>query len=217
MINSRFGLQKWMRPIATAIVCVASAMSLQGCFEMFVGSAVVGTFAASDRRTLGAQTEDRSIMIKGEMRASDVVGERGHVNVASFNRKVLLTGEVQDEQMKAAVEREITGIEGVKSVANELEIAGPSSFTSRASDSLITSKVAASFFDAKDLFANSFKVVTEHGTVFLMGRVTPREGDRAAEIASGISGVQRVVKVFEYISEDDLKRLTNAPQPTQSR
>lgn len=217
MISSHFGWHKWKRPIITAIVCVVSAMSLQGCFEMFVGSAVVGTLAASDRRTFGAQTEDKSIMIKGEMRASNVVGERGHVNVASFNRKVLLTGEVQDEQMKEAIERDIASIEGVQSVANELEVAGPSSFSSRASDSLITSKVTASFFDAKDLFANSFKVVTERGTVYLMGRVTPREGERAAEIASSISGVQRVVKVFEYISEDDLKRLTNAPQPNQSR
>jgi osmotically-inducible protein OsmY len=91
------------------------------------------------------------------------------------------------------------------------------SYTSRANDSLITSKVAASFVDAKDLFANSLKVVTERGTVYLMGRVTQREGDRAADIASGVSGVQKVVKVYEYISEDELKRLSTTAQPTQSR
>jgi osmotically-inducible protein OsmY len=156
-------------------------------------------------------------MLKGEVRAANLVGDQGHVNVASFNRKVLLTGEVRDEAMKAAVEREIAGIEGVQSIVNELAVAGLASYTSRANDSLITSKVAASFVDAKDLFANSLKVVTERGTVYLMGRVTQREGDRAADIASGVSGVQKVVKVYEYISEDELKRLSTTAQPTQSR
>jgi osmotically-inducible protein OsmY len=217
MTNQRTQWQKWKRPIATAILCGASVMSLQGCFEMFVGTAVMGTFASSDRRTFGAQTEDRAIMLKGEVRAANLVGDQGHVNVASFNRKVLLTGEVRDEAMKAAVEREIAGIEGVQSIVNELAVAGLASYTSRANDSLITSKVAASFVDAKDLFANSLKVVTERGTVYLMGRVTQREGDRAADIASGVSGVQKVVKVYEYISEDELKRLSTTAQPTQSR
>lgn len=210
-------LQKWKRPVATAILCGAVAISLQGCFEMFVGTAVMGTFAATDRRTFGAQTEDKSIMLKGEMRAASLVGNQGHVSVASFNRKVLLTGEVRDEQMKSAVEREIAGIEGVQSIANELAIAGPANYTSRANDSLITSKVAASFVDAKDLFANSLKVVTDRGTVYLMGRVTQREGDRAAEVASGVSGVQRVVKVFEYLSEEELKRLSGTSLPPQSQ
>lgn len=197
------------RSIATAILCGVTTMSLLGCVEMIVGTAIMGTFAASDRRTFGAQTEDKTIIFKGETRASSVVGDNGHVNVTSFNRKVLLTGEVKSQQMKIAVEREIARIEGVHSVVNELEIAGVSSYTSRSSDSLITSKVVASFVDAKDIFANSFKVVTERGIVYLLGRVTEREGARAAEIASGVSGVQKVVKVFEYISEDELQRLSN--------
>lgn len=217
MIKGNKNWRKWKRPLATIVICIASAAALQGCFEMFVGTAVMGTLAATDRRTFGTQTEDKSIMLKGEMRAYNLVGEQGHVNVASFNRKALLTGEVKDESMKAAVEREVAAIEGVQAIVNELAIAAPSSYSSRTNDSFITSKVTASFFDAKDLFANSLKVVTERGTVYLMGRVTPREGDRAAEVASGVSGVQKVVKVFDYISEEELKRLTSTPQPTQSR
>lgn len=216
MTDGKVNKRSWKRSLATAIICGASVMSLQGCFEMFVGTAVVGTLAATDRRTLGTQTEDKSITLKGETRVANLVGDQGHVNVTSFNRKVLLTGEVKNEAMKAAVEREIQAIENVQSVVNELVIAAPSSYSSRASDSFITSKVTASFVDAKDLFANSLKTVTERGTVYLMGRVTQREGARAAEVASGVKGVQKVVKLFEYISEDELKRITSSTQPTQT-
>ena len=200
---------KLKRVMATILLCSVTALGLQGCVEMLVGSVVVGTFAATDRRTFGAQTEDKTIIFKGETRAMRLVGDRGHINVTSFNRKVLLTGEVKDQRMKNAVEREIATIEGVHSVVNELEVAGISSYTSRSSDALITSKVVASFVDSKDVFANSFKVVTERGIVYLMGRVTQREGTRAAEIASGVSGVRKVVKVFEYITEDELQRMSN--------
>ena len=203
------------RPLAALALGGMLATTLTGCIEMAVGGVVVGALAASDRRTLGAQTEDRAIMLKGESRVSKLVGGEGHVNVNSFNRKVLLTGEVKDEQMKAAAEREIAGVEGVQSVVNELAVSGLSSLGSRSNDALITGKVKASFVDAKDLFANSFKVVTERGTVYLMGRVTDREGRRGAEVAAGVPGVQRVVKVFEYISEEDLKKMSSSQQPQQ--
>lgn len=199
-----------MRPVAMVALCGAVMVSLQGCVEMMVGTAVMGTLAATDRRTLGAQTDDQTIVVKGEIRVSNVVGDAGHVNVASFNRKVLLTGEVKDEAMKAAVEREVSAIDAVQSVVNELEIAPVTSFKSRSSDSLITGKVKASFVDAKDLYANSIKVVTERGVVYLMGRVTQREGKMAGDIASGVSGVLKVVKVFEYIGEDELKQMTGS-------
>lgn len=198
--------------MATVALCGAAVISLQGCVEMAIGTAVMGTLAATDRRTFGAQTEDKAIAIKGETRIPGVVGDAGHVNVTSFNRRVLLTGEVRDEQMKAAVEREIAAIEGVESIVNELAIAGPSSFTSRSNDTLITGKVKASFVDTKDLYANSIKVVTERGIVYLMGRVTQREGNLAGEVARGVGGVQKVVKIFEYIGEDELKKLTQAPE-----
>lgn len=207
--------QKIKRPLATAVLCVGLLASLQGCVGLMVGGAVMGTLAATDRRTLGAQTEDKAIALKGEARIPNLVGDAGHVNVTSFNRRVLLTGEVRDAQMKAAVEREVQDIEGVKAVVDELEIAGPASFTSRSNDTLITGKIKASFVDAQDMYANSVKVVTERGNVYLMGRVTQREGERASSIASGVSGVQKVVKVFEYISEDELKSLSTAPETAQ--
>ncbi|MGZ3238675.1 MAG: BON domain-containing protein [Burkholderiaceae bacterium] len=170
---------------------------------MAVGGAVaMGGLSASDRRTIGAQTEDKGIVFKAGNRIGHLIGDGGHVNINSYNRKVLLTGEVRDEQMKAAVEREAAAIEGVVSVVNELEVSGTSSITSRTSDTIITGKVKASLVDAKDISANLYKVVTERGTVYLMGRVTQREGRIAGEVASGVSGVTRVVKIFEYIEDD---------------
>ena len=202
-------------PLAARLLCrwllgAALLTGLQGCVEMMVGTAVVGTMAATDRRTLGAQTEDTAITVKAEARMPGVVGDSGHVNIASFNRKVLLTGEVRDDASKATVEREIATIPGVQGIVNELEIAGRSNYTSRGNDALLTGKVKASFVDTKELSANSIKVVTERSTVYLMGRVTQHEGQRAAEVTRGVSGVQRVVKVFDYISEDELKQIGKA-------
>jgi len=197
-----------MRPLAKALLCAALLTTLPGCVEMVVGSAVMGAVATADRRTLGAQTEDKAIAVKAEVRVPKVAGDNGHVNTASFNRKVLLTGEVPDAATKAAVEKEVRAIEGVQDVINELEVSGPSSYTSRSSDALVTTKVKASLVDMKTISATSFKVVTERGIVYLMGRVTKREGQVAADVTRGVSGVQKVVKIFEYISEDELKALS---------
>ncbi|MDP5009090.1 MAG: BON domain-containing protein, partial [Glaciimonas sp.] len=172
--------------------------------------AVVGGLAMTDRRTLGAQTDDKTIMLKGEAKIPGVVGQNGHINVTSFNSHMLITGEARDEAAKAAAEREAKSIEGVKVVINELEVGPPSTFFSRSNDTYITSKVKASLLEAKDVFGNSVKVVTERGNVYLMGRVTEREGTRAGEIAAGVSGVQKVVKVFEYMTEDELTQLSSA-------
>jgi osmotically-inducible protein OsmY len=201
-----------VRPITKAILCAALLSSLSGCVGMLVGGAVMGAVATADRRTLGAQTEDKSVTVKAELRVPKVAGPDAHVNIASFNRKVLLTGEVGNEAAKAAVEREVRTIDGVQSVANELEISGPSSYTARSSDALITTKVKASLVDMKTISASSFKVVTERGIVYLMGRVTEREGQLAADIARGVSGVQKVIKIFEYISEDELRTM-QPPKP----
>lgn len=199
-----------LRHLSKAILCATLLGSLSGCVEMVVGSAVMGAVATADRRTLGAQTEDKSITVKAELRIPKVAGQDAHVNVAAFNRKVLLTGEVPDAAAKAAVEREVAAIDGVQNVINELEVAGPASYTSRSSDALITTKVKASLVDMKTISATSFKVVTERGTVYLMGRVTQREGQLAADIARGVSGVQKVVKIFEYISEEEMRTLQPA-------
>ncbi len=212
MIETKPRLQwaRLRRPLTYVLLCGAMLAPLSGCVGILVGGAVVGTVSASDRRTIGAQTEDAAIAVKGEVKVPGIVNGDGHVNINSFNRKVLLTGEVRDAAMKTAVEREVAGISGVQSVANELEIAGPASYTSRSNDTLITGKVKASLIDAKDISANSFKVVTERGIVYLMGRVTQREGRIAGNVARGVAGVKEVVKLFEYINDDELKQVDPA-------
>jgi len=202
------GITRWRRWFGVGLLCATAVLALEACVPVvLVGGGVAGTMAATDRRTIGAQTEDRTISFRGESVAASIVGNQGHVNVTSFNKLVLITGEVPNEGMKVRVASEVAQISHVKNVVNELEIAPPSTLGSRSNDSLITAKVTASFLDAKDLYVNSLKTVTERGIVYLMGRVTEREGRRAAEVASGVSGVQRVVKVFEYISEEELARL----------
>jgi osmotically-inducible protein OsmY len=199
--------------VLTAAVLASLMASLQGCVAVVAGGMVAGAVASTDRRTLGAQTEDKAIAVKAETRMPQIVGDAGHVNINSYNRKVLLTGEVRDEEMKRAVENEVRSITNVDNVMNELVVAGPSSYTSRSNDTLITTKVKASLVDKKTVSANSFKVVTERGNVYLMGLVTQREGNIAAQVAQGVSGVIRVVKMFEYISEEDLR----AMQPQQAQ
>ena len=202
-----------LRPLSKAVLCVALLSSLQGCVAVVAGAAVSGAMATADRRTLGAQTEDKAIAVKAEARMGSVVGDAGHVNINSYNRKVLLTGEVRDEEMKRAVEKEVRSITNVDNVMNELIVAGPSSYTSRSSDTLITSKVKLSLADKKTVSANSFKVVTERGNVYLMGLVTQREGNIAADVAQGVSGVMKVVKMFEYINEEDPRATQSAQNP----
>jgi osmotically-inducible protein OsmY len=204
-------------PVAKAVLCtalLASLLSLSGCFPLVVGGVAMGAAATADRRTLGAQTEDKSITVKAEMRLNKLGGDLAHINIASFNRKVLLTGEVPDQSTKAAAEREVRAIEGVQTVYNELEIGAPATYTARSSDAMVTTKVKASLVEMNTISASSFKVVTENGTVFLMGRVTQREGDVATDVTKSVTGVQRVVKLFEYISEEELRAIT--PKSMQS-
>jgi osmotically-inducible protein OsmY len=200
------------KAVLTAALLGSLLVSLQGCVAVVAGGVVAGAVSATDRRTLGAQTEDKAIAVKAETHLPQIVGDAGHVNVNSYNRKVLLTGEVRDEEMKRAVEKDVRSITNVDNVMNELLVAGPSSYTSRSSDTLITSKVKLSLADKKTVSANSFKVVTERGNVYLMGLVTQREGNIAAQVAQGVSGVMSVTKMFEYISEEDLR----AMQPQQA-
>lgn len=187
------------------LAATAAAMLMSACAPLLVGGAVVGgSLMVVDRRTSGTQVEDQAIELKALTRIRESVGDRAHVNVTSYSRLVLLTGEVPSEADKAAVEQNIARIENVRSIVNELVVSGNASLTSRSNDTILTSKVKASFVDAKDLQANAVKVVTERGSVYLMGRVTEREAARAAEIARGVSGVQKVVRVFEVITEAEL-------------
>jgi osmotically-inducible protein OsmY len=191
-----------------AATLLASSTLLTGCAPLVIGGvAVGGMMVFSDRRTSGTQLEDQSIELKANNRARDIVGDRGHVSATSYNRVVLLTGEVPSEADRAAVEKSVSQVENVKSTVNELAVMGPSSMTARSNDTVLSSKVKATFVDAKDLQSNAFKVVTERGTVYLMGRVTEREGERATELARSVAGVQRVVRVFEFLSEAELANL----------
>jgi len=177
-----------------------------------IGSAIGGAFMASDRRTSGTQIEDQTIEFKAAARIRDTVATLGHVNVNAYNRMVLLTGEVPSDADKAAAEKAALQVENVQSVVNELAVMGNSSLGSRSNDVLINGKVKASLVDARDLFANSFKIVVERGEVYLMGLVTERESNRATEVAAGVNGVRKVVKVFHLMTEDELARKLPPPQ-----
>jgi osmotically-inducible protein OsmY len=197
-----------LRLIAAALV----ASTLSGCAALVVGGAMGTALMVTDRRTAGTQLEDQSIELKSNTRIREAVGERGHINVTSYNRMVLLTGEVQSDADRTAVEQAVGRIEGVRSTVNELAVMGASSLTSRSNDAILTSKIKASYIDAKDVQAAAFKVVTERGVVYLMGRVTEREANRATDLARGVSGVQKVVKVFEILTEAELATLGNEPK-----
>ena len=188
----------------TALLTLAALTALPGCAPLIVGGAMVGSvLVATDRRTAGTQIEDQAIELKAANRIRDL-STLGHVNVTSYNRRVLLTGEVPTEADRGRVEQAVRQVENVNAVIDELAVAGSSSYTSRSNDALLSTQVKASFVDAKDVFANAVKVVTERGTVYLMGRVTEREAARAAALASTVPGVQKVVRVFEILSEAEL-------------
>jgi len=202
------------RFLSTTLALALLGAGLAGCAPLLIGGAMVGgSLVATDRRTSGAQLEDEGIELRAVNRLHENLGERGHVNVTSYNRQVLLTGEVPSEQDKQLAGQVVTKVENVRAIVNELGVMGTTSLAARSSDVLITGRVRASLVDARDLYANAFKVVSERGTVYLMGRVTQREAARATEIARSTGGVQKVVRVMEIISEDELQRLL--PQPAQ--
>ena len=205
--------RRFQRVALMALAAAAVVGSLSACVPLVVGGAVVGTMVVIDRRTSGTQLEDEGIEFRASNRIKEVIGDKGHVNVTSYNRQVLLTGEVPTAKDRELVEKAVAGVDNVRSVVNELAVMPNSTLTQRSNDTLITGKVKASFVDAKDISLNAFKIVTERNTVFLMGRVTPREVARATEIARGVGGVEKVVRVFEIISEDELARYQAKPAP----
>ena len=198
------------------LVAALALAQLSACALVVGGAMVGGTMVAIDRRTTGTQIEDQSIESKASSRVREIVGDRGHVNVTSYNRTVLLTGEVPTEADRTAVEQAVQRIENVRSTVNELAVMPPSSMSTRSNDSFLTGKVKATFVDAKDLQANAFKVVTERGTVYLMGRVTEREATRATDLARTVSGVQKVVRVFDIVTEAELTDVQPPPPKTES-
>ena len=187
-----------MRIIYLLLLALATG-SLQGCFPVIAAGVGTGVMMAQDRRTSGAYVEDQVIETKAFDRIGKQYKDSVHVNVTSFNRNVLISGEVPNDTVKIEIGRLVAGIENVRNVSNELIISGISSLTSRSSDSLITSDVKLRFVGDKRFSAEHVKVVTENGTVFLMGIVKRAEADAATEVASTTGGVQRVVKLFEYL------------------
>ena len=196
----------------SGLMAVALGASLlSGCAPLVVGGAVMTGVVAVDRRTTGTQIEDEAIELKVASAIHKELGERVHLNVTSYNRRALLTGEVRSEADRARATLLAQSQENVKDVVNDLVVGSPSSLTQRTKDTVITGQIKAAFLDAKDLQSNAVKVITERGVVYLMGRVTSREAQRATDIARGIGGVAKVVRVFEDISEEELKRLSQPP------
>ncbi len=194
----------------TLTAAAALAAGLSACVPLVVGgAAAVGMgMVATDRRSSGAQLDDQGIELRAAARVRDIANDQMYVTVTSFNRQVLLTGTVGTDADRRRAEEVVRRVDNVRSVVNELAVGPSSSFQQRSNDTFISGKVKASLLDAKDIFANSFKVVTERGTVYLLGLATRRETDRATEITRGVSGVEKVVRVVEVVSEAELANQT---------
>jgi osmotically-inducible protein OsmY len=200
-------MKKLQRFFLAAATAASLATALSGCAPLLLGGAAMTAIVATDRRTSGAQLEDETIEFRASGRIRDALGDRVHVVVTSFNRQVLLTGEVPDQVTRETIEQIVRKVDNVNGVINELGIHIVSSLSQRSNDLLLTTKVRATLIDARDLSAGAFKVQTERGTVHLMGRVTAREAERATNLVRSISGVQRVVRAFEIITEEELQRM----------
>jgi osmotically-inducible protein OsmY len=181
--------------------------SLSACTAMVVGGALTGAMVAVDRRSSGAQLDDQGIELRGSNRIRDQLGNRARVSVTSYNRHVLLTGEAASEAVKAEAEAVIRSMDNVGPIYNELGITNSPSFTEKASDGLLTGRVKTGLVEIRELSTNAFKVVSERGTVYLMGRVTQEEADMATEVARTTKGATRVVRVMEILTEEELARL----------
>ena len=203
-------------PLRAVALCALLGLAplLQGCVEMAVVGAGAAMMAANDRRSVGAQTEDQEIELRSDSRIGERFGDKVHVNITSYNRNVLLTGEAPDAATREQIEKIVREITNVRGVVNEIQIAALTPFSSRGNDSYITSKVKARFVDNSGAFSvNHVKVVTEAGVVYLLGLVTRKEADAAVEIARTTGDVRKVVRVFEYIEAPPPKP---APPPEPS-
>ncbi|GAB4179074.1 MAG: BON domain-containing protein [Rhodocyclaceae bacterium] len=200
-----------MRRFLSCTLMLAAASLLQGCFPVVATGVGAGALMIADRRAPEVYLMDEGIELRALGRINDRFGDRVHVNVTSYNRNVLLTGETPDAATKAEIEKIARAQDNVRSVTNELQVAPPTSYSSRSNDTYITSKVKARFVDANRFPANHVKVVTEDRVVFLLGLVTRAEADAASEIARTTGDVRKVVRVFEYLADTEAKRLDSRP------
>ena len=209
-------VQRLACAVGAAVVLSAGLSACVG--PLLIGGAVVGgSLVAIDRRTSGAQLDDEAIELRSANQINTNLGSRVRVSVTSYNRQVLLTGEVANLQDKQRVEQLVAGVDNVRAVVNELAVLNTPSLMDRSQDALLTGRIKAALLDTKDLQSNAFKVVTERGTTYLMGRVTQREADRATEVVRATPSVQKVVRILEIISEQDLERLRLSPSKPQSQ
>ena len=202
------------------LAAVATLPALSACAPLVVGgAAATATVMAIDRRTSGAYVEDEGIEWRTRNRIRERFGDQVNVSVTSFNRVILLTGQVPNEQVREEAGQIAMNVENVSGLLNELEIGAPSSLGTRSNDALVTSNVRARFVEQRTAGQQHAKVVTENGTVFLMGIVTRAEADGITEVARTTSGVQKVVRVFEYVSDEEAARLDRTPreQRTETR
>lgn len=188
-----------MKPIYKITLSVLIASQLVACVPAVVGGAAVGGSMAADRRTSGIYLEDENIELKGARKMNTNLGEEAHVSVTSYNRNVLITGQVPDETKKTLAGTLMKEVENVRNITNELEVAPKADLTTRTNDTYLTSRVKTSFLTENRFNANNVKVVTENNVVYLMGLVTHEEADAAVDIARNTEGVVKVVKVFEYL------------------
>jgi len=194
------------------IAVLALSALASGCAPLIVGGAVAGgAMVAVDRRQPDIMATDERIEIQASSRISDKLKDQGHVNVTSYNRQVLLTGEATTEALKQEAERIAQGVSEVRGVVNELQISAPTSLGARSNDAYITSVVKSRMVSANKFNTVHVKVVTEASVVYLMGMVTRKEADDATEIARTTSGVKRVVRVFEYIQPPPAKPAAAEP------
>jgi osmotically-inducible protein OsmY len=187
---------------AAAVLTLAGAIG--GCAVVVIGAgAAAGYSALEDRRSAGTRIEDEGIELRAGNRLDQRFGFKVHVNVTSYNRQVLITGEAPDAATRDEVEKVIAAVPNVRSLTNELVVGPLSSIAARTGDSVVTSNVKARFLGAKNFNPVHVKVVTEAGVVYLLGMVTEGEANAAVEIARTTDGVKKVVKVFEYCSASD--------------
>ena len=196
-----------IRPLVLGTALLGSVLSLSGCFPLAAGGALMTGFVAADRRSSGTQLEDQNIELKAANQMRINIGERAHINVTSYNRQALITGEVPTAQDKALAEQMVKGVDNVSTVLNELAVMGNTTFTERSNDAITSGRVKAAIFDAKDLTNNAFKIVTERGVVYVLGRVTARESKRVTEVVTATPSVKKVVRVLEVITEEELARI----------
>ena len=197
------------------VVAVAGTALLQGCIPVAVVGIGAGVISGNDRRTSGAQVEDEGIELRASNRLSERWGDKIHVNVTSFNRSVLVSGEVADESTRGQVEKLIASLPNVRGITNEIAVAGVAAYTARTNDAYLTSKVKARFVDAQTFNPFHVKVVTENSTVYLLGIVTQEEADSATEISRTTGGVRKVVRLFEYCKLTD--EICRPPEATKGK